>query len=162
MLRESMRIDPLNGNDGTGVLGRMTDVLNSLGHNVGAFSVDRYSVALVGSPGLSESPAIVSRNGIPDTYLYDIESTLPKLHNKTLAQSPMFGETWSDALIKSLGSNKALKTEFDKVTLSTTFGSSYLSRQLETVAKLIKTRSIRGTDVDVFYVEIGGFDTHLK
>lgn len=37
MQRESKRIDPLDGNSGTGVLGRMTDVLNSLGHNVGAF-----------------------------------------------------------------------------------------------------------------------------
>ena len=162
MQRESKRIDPLDGNSGTGVLGRMTDVLNSLGHNVGAFSVDRYSVALVGTPGLSDSPAIVNRNGVPDAYLYDVENIFPNLHNKTLSQSPMFSETWSDALIKSLSTNKALKGELDQVTLSTTFGSSYLSRQLETVAKLIKTRSNRGADVDVFYVETGGFDTHFK
>ena len=44
MQRESKRIDPLDVNSGTGVLGRMTDVLNSLGHNVGAFSVDKYVI----------------------------------------------------------------------------------------------------------------------
>lgn len=105
---------------------------------------------------------IVNRNGVPKTYFYDIESTLPNLHNETLNDSPIFGETWSDAFIKSLSTNKALSAELEGVALNTTFGTSYLSQQLQTVAKLIKTRAKRGADVDVFYVETGGFDTHFK
>jgi uncharacterized protein (DUF1501 family) len=34
------------------------------------------------------------------------------------------------------------------------------SSQMETVAKMMKTKDSRGSDRDVFYVEIPGFDTH--
>ena len=43
MQRETKRIDPYESASGTGVLGRMSDVLTGKGHNVGSFSIDRFS-----------------------------------------------------------------------------------------------------------------------
>lgn len=55
MQQETKRLDPYQTSSGTGILGRMSDVLTNEGHNVGSFSVDRFSVALVGKPGVTES-----------------------------------------------------------------------------------------------------------
>ena len=157
MQRESKRLDPYELSGGTGVVGRMADELVRRGHNVGSFSVDRFSVALVGVPGASGAPMIVNRNGIPEVYLVDaVEENLGKLHNRTSADSGFFAETWSSSLMNSLGINELLLTEMQEVSTNVTFPESYLSLQLETVARLISTREARGTDTDTFYVEIGG------
>ncbi len=155
--QETKRIDPYDSNVGTGVVGRMADVLNNLDHNVGSFSVDRFSVALVGTPGVSQTPIIVNRHGVPSVYLSDeLAQTLPLLHNATQPSSGFFGETWSNELMTSLGTNELLGQELDGVTTDTTFPTSYLSVQLETVARLMATREARGVDTDTFYVEAFG------
>ncbi len=135
----------------------MADVLNGIGHNVGLFSVDRFSVALVGKPGVSETPMIVNRNGVPSVYLdEELGSVVASLHNATPPDSGFYGETWSDELMKSLGTNELLSAELEGIETNTTFPTSYLSVQLATVSKLIATREARGVDTDTFYVEIGG------
>lgn len=40
------------------------------------------------------------------------------------------------------------------------FPESYLGNTLETISKLIATRHVRGVDVDTFYIDRNGFDTH--
>ena len=156
MQREAKRVDPYDTSSGTGVLGRMSDVLSQNGNNVGSFSVDRYSVALVGKPGISDAPMIVNRNGVPDVYLDDTIEYLSSLHTETAPDSGYFGETWSASLIESLGINAVLSAELKNVEIGTTFPTSYLSTQLQTVTRLIATREARGADTDTFYVEIGG------
>lgn len=159
--RETKRIDPYDSDAGTGVVGRMADILNGLGHNVGSFSVDRFSVALVGTPGVTQTPMIVNRYGVPSVYLGDdLAQTLPLLHNATPSDSGFFGETWSNELMTSLGTNALLGEELNDVTTNTPFPTSYLSTQLQTVARLIATREARGVDTDTFYVEAFGYDTH--
>ena len=156
MQREAKRVDPYDTNSGTGVLGRVADVLTKNGNNVGSFSVDRYSIALIGKPGMSDAPMIVNRNGVPDKYLDDISDYIPNLHKETTADSGYFGETWSASLIEGLSTNDVLSAELKNVEVGTAFPNSYLARQLETVARLIATRESRGVDTDVFYVETGG------
>jgi hypothetical protein len=156
MQREAKRVDPYDTSSGTGVLGRMSDVLSQNGNNVGSFSVDRYSVALVGKPGISDAPMIVNRNGVPDVYLDDTIEYLSSLHTETAPDSGYFGETWSASLIESLGTNEVLSAELKNVEIGTTFPNSYLASQLQTVTRLIATREARGADTDTFYVEIGG------
>jgi len=161
MQREAKRVDPYSVASGTGVLGRMADYLAKNGHNVGSFSVDRYSVALVGKPGVSAAPMIVNRNGVPSVYLKDrTRELLPNLHNRTESDSGFFAETWSEELIRSLGINDLLSAELSQVTTNIEFPTDYLSSQLATVSRLIATRNARGVDTDTFYVEMGGYDTH--
>jgi hypothetical protein len=157
MQRETKRVDPYEATSGTGVLGRMADVLSSTGHNVGSFSVDRFSVALVGKPGESSPPMIVNNRGIPQVYLDDTKDILPKLHNASQADSSgIFGETWSSSLIKSVGTNELLRNELNNINANVEFPDSSLGRSLETVSRLIASREARGVDVDTFYVETGG------
>ena len=156
MQQETKRVDPHDIYSGTGILGRMADVLSESGHNTGSFSVDRFSTALVGSPVYTGSPMIVNRNGVPDLYLDDTKELLSDLHKATTYDSGYFAETWSSELISSININDLLGSELDKVTLDTEFPNTNLARQLKTVAKLIGTRSARGVDVDTFYVEVGG------
>ena len=60
-----------------------------------------------------------------------------------------------------MGLNDVLATTLKSTTLTQTFSKrNNVSRQFETVAKMIKANSIRGSERDVFYVEQVGFDTH--
>ena len=66
-------------------------------------------------------------------------------------------------LHQSLHENEMLYEALKSVNLNTEFSQEYwLSRQLETVAKMMKTKSTRGSDRDVYYVETGSFDTHAS
>lgn len=157
MQREAKRVDPFGLNSGTGVLGRMTDILSRQGHNVGSFSVDRFSVALVGQPGATAAPMIVNRDGVPAVYLEKkTRDIIKQIHNSSHPESGFFGDTWSAALSESLNTNDLLSAELEGIQLKTEFPTSYLSRQLGTVSKIIASRNARGVNADTFYVEVGG------
>lgn len=47
----AQRVDPLKAGKSTGVLGRIRDALTKQGKSVGAFSIDRNSISLIGEPG---------------------------------------------------------------------------------------------------------------
>lgn len=156
MQREAKRVDPYDLSSGTGVLGRMTDILTRDGSNVGSFSVDRFSVALAGKPGISDAPMIVDRGGVPRVYLDDTQADLAKLHNTSHQDSGIFADTWSSSLMKSIGSNERLSSELANVTTQVQFPNTNLGNTLKTISRLIATRHVRGVDVDTFYIEKGG------
>jgi uncharacterized protein (DUF1501 family)/uncharacterized protein (DUF1800 family) len=162
MQLETKRIDPLEQKANTGVLGRMVDTLSKKGFVVGSFSLDRYSVSIVGEPGVSSSPMIVSSgNGVTPFYASTkLRGLLPSLHELADLDSGYFSDTWSQALMQSIDINDLLSTALLNVSTTTAFPNTYLGRQLRTVSRLIATRDQRGVDTDTFYVEIGGFDTH--
>ncbi len=160
--REAKRIDPYDAYSNTGVLGRMTDVLAGMGHNVGTFSVDRFGLAVVGSPGVSAAPIIVDWQGIPPMYFNEIDEMIGSLHNLTVSDSGFFGETWSDELMKSLTTNSLLTETLKDKETETVFPASHLSQQFATVSRLIKSRESRGVDRDTFYVEIHGENIKRK
>jgi len=156
MQRETKRIDPFDSSIGTGILGRMADILSLKGRNVGSFSVDQFSVALIGEPGITKAPFIVDRNGIPQLYFDDMLDDLDKLHNISHTESGIFADTWSSSLMESLGVNQLLSAGLANLTVTATFPNTLLGQSLETVSKLIATKDLRGVDVDTFYVEHGG------
>ena len=157
MQRESQRIDPYNTNMGTGVLGRMTDILSQDGHSIGSFSIDGNSVAPAGKPGVTNAPMILGRNGLPTIHLDDNTiDTILKLHNNTHYDSGIFAETWSSSLQTSFDTNELLGEKLANVTIQTEFPESILSSSLKTVAKVIATRDTRGSDVDTFFLQLEG------
>jgi len=162
MQLETKCVDPLQRQSNTGVLGRMTDVLTKKGHVVGSFSLDRYSVSILGQPGVSAAPMIVSSgNGVTPFYASNtLRGLIPTLHKQSQVDSGYFSEAWSNALMQSINVNELLSTALLNVSTSSVFPNTYLGQQLRTVARLIATRTKRGVDTDTFYVEIGGFDTH--
>jgi uncharacterized protein (DUF1501 family) len=63
--------------------------------------------------------------------------------------------------LQGIGENELLFEALDSATLQQTFTETNdLSQQFATVAKMIKTRDVRGSDRDIFYVEQSGYDTH--
>ena len=63
----------------------------------------------------------------------------------------------SHIMDSAIAANTALQTSQE---VTVTFPNTGLGRQLKQVARLIKTRSGLGINRQVFYVQIGGFDTH--
>ena len=156
MRTEAKRVDPYDVSEGTGVLGRMSDVMTSKGYNVGSFSVDEVSVALAGKAGVSNAPVTVNRDGVGEVYLDEVKEVMSKLHNHTASDSGIFAETWSSSLLRSIEINQLLADETEGLTTKTEFPSSYLGKTFSTVSRLIATREARGVDIDTFYIEKKG------
>lgn len=165
MQQAAQRVDPLKKEDATGILGRMRDALTRKGLSVGAFSINARSISLIGEPGLTASPMILTGNGIttfneaPSSE--NMDATIALLNGKTNATSTgVFGDWYSDTLVKSLSHNQLLYDTLTGKETEHSFPNSHLGRQLEMAAKMISSREERGTDADMFFLSTGGWDTH--
>ena len=92
---------------------------------------------------------------------------LPAIGNLTATvSSSMFAETWASSLHETLARSATLRAAQDATTLAQDFaaadGDNKLADQLQQVAVLIKARELLGSERDVFYVTVGGFDTHSE
>lgn len=74
-----------------------------------------------------------------------------------LAASSNYLKAASDVTDAALDANTALQSSQD---VSTLFPNTSLGLQLKQVARLIKSRDGLNTNRQVFYVQVGGFDTH--
>jgi len=149
---------------GFGVCGRMADMSRNAGFKAGSTSVSGVAEALVSklTPLFVVDPYGIEKiNPIP--WAKDIIGSIKRLNKVERIGSSIYGETWSDMLLRALGENQLLYDAFTESSLNATFNEdNYLSLQFEAVSKLIKSRNVRGVDRDVFYVETGGFDTHAN
>ncbi len=173
MQQELKRVDPFDTTAGTGVMGRIRDALTKKGINSGSLAIDGNSIALTGYPGVSTPTSIIGNGGISQfdkrqTYR---ETSLPQddfhakvlgMNSATESDSGFFAETWSSVLTRSLSENSKLLTALESVTTSVEFPNSALGRKLEMVAKLMQTSETRNVNRDLFYLEIGGFDSHAN
>ena len=164
MQRETQAVDPYEEIFGTGVGGRMAGVLSSDDVSMGVFGIDQSAATLVGIPGESPDPFILSQSGIkefnPASSAADMMARITALNEATNADSGFFAETWSDGLLKSIANNELLYTTLEGATTTNTFPDTDFGRKLRMVAQMIGTRDTRGVDTDIFYVEMGGYDTH--
>lgn len=166
MQEEAQKVDPFDGAFGTGVLGRMCDTLQKKGYNVQPITVEDATVATVGSPGSAVDPLIVSPYGanpfnpLPNGETFDPRPYLDQLNNATSLQSSLFGETWSRRLQTALFDNEALVQALSTTQLATTFPDTEYGAKLKAVATLIASHNRRGTDREVFYVNLDGWDHH--
>ena len=90
----------------------------------------------------------------------DMATTIELLNGKTKTESGVFGEFYSDTLLKSLTHNELLYNTVSQKATTVSFPNSGLGSQLAMVAKMIDTRTERGADADVFFTSTGGWDTH--
>lgn len=177
MQEETQRVDPFKYSPGTGVFGRMNDVLSGLTgklnnlYQVGSISIDTQSIALVGKPKKSVDPVIVSSSGAKkfDPYPWsnrskwsttNLQPAINKLNNATSIQSSLFGETWSSLFLRSIDESDLLVQALSSAVITKTFSSHEYSQKLLQVAKLINSTLIRRVDRDVFNVNMGGWDHH--
>jgi uncharacterized protein (DUF1501 family) len=166
MILELQKIDAFDLARGTGILGRVSDSLKKKGYKVQPISIQDANVATVGLPGQAVDPLIVSPYGISKFNpvatgeTFNPREYVDKLTNLTYLQSSIYGDTWSQRLQSALYDNKKLLDSLSGVSLSQTFPNTEFGVKLKSVASLISSHQQRGTDRDVFYVQLNYWDHH--
>jgi uncharacterized protein (DUF1501 family) len=148
---------------GSGVCGRMLDILSEKGYNPGAISTFGFASTL--RSDLSTTLVIDPMNGYqkfnPTGQITgDISDKVKQVNAASTIHSSFFGETWSNILSYSIDENNLLYNQLNRTEVETTFPETKLGLQLEAVARVMKTKDLRGTDRDIFNVRYDGFDFH--
>merc|ERR1712157_498289 len=168
MQEDSKREDLFDKYAGSGVIGRMADVLTQKGIPINTFSIDGAQVALIGEAGEGgPSPFTLSSNGLaafnqnPEVPTESIKA----LNSKTTADSGFFAETWSLKLSESLENQDILKDALDSATIKSDITEDDLDnsgflRELIMCTRIMQTRDIRKVKRDACYVQEGGWDHH--
>ena len=172
MSREQMALDPHDMNSGTGVGGRMLDMLKKNGYQTSGNTIDGTSLLNIGDSYYGNPTSTVATG---DLELIDEHSTLESNNMLNLVKqlngigesgNSMFGETWSDRLSKSL-SEYETAIEIDKAIKSGEFNmDGYRNRngvpgmQLRAAAQYMKSRNLRKVDREVYVVHQDGYDMH--
>ena len=161
MQSEVKKVDAYRNFSGTGVLGRLADVMSRSGFRTGNVAVDEVSEA---STGRIARPMVINEKNIenfaPMSTSGLFKAAVRRLNDATSWRSSMMGETWSRIITDSLSENALIYNTLQDFETSIDFSKDSISRQLETVARLISTRRCRGVEREVFYVKSGGWDTH--
>ena len=181
MQREIVKVDPYDKIVGTGIMGRAKDMLRKNGHVVNTISIDNPSIAVDGMGGDSPPATIVGRRGSqkfamrPDEESeFDIEKHTRALNAKVNEFSGIFGETWSQQLIRGIDEAKEYKSIMDRAKLDENVwtkngkpnftGKAKLEQEhwekWSTISKLIQKKDLRNTDRDFFFTELGSWDHH--
>lgn len=78
-----------------------------------------------------------------------------------LPHQNLFEAEFAKITKRSIANNALLTSALQNVTINTPFPpNSYLSRQLQMIAKLIFARETLGMRRQIFFCEVGGYDTH--
>jgi uncharacterized protein (DUF1501 family) len=148
---------------GRGACGRMLDILSEKGYNPGAISTNGIASTL--RSDVLTTLVVDSKNGYqkfnPTGQLTgSVADKVKEVNAASSIRSSFFGETWSNILSQSIDENDLLYDQFNDTEVDTTFPETDLGMQLEIVAKVMKTKDLRGTDRDIFNVRYDGFDFH--
>ncbi len=149
----------------TGWGGRLVDLLGTGGH---------LDAVALSSGGLFIEGATVHGNLIPadgSLYLSGMNAWPQSAVDARKAALAQMLNASNPNLIAA-AANKSLANGVDLITdlqaaaasanITTTFPGTPLSQQLKTVAKLIKMRAAKGPGRQVYFVGMGGFDTHSQ
>jgi hypothetical protein len=124
----------------------MADVLNKIGFSPNTLSVNGVADALVGL--FTKTLILDPFKGVdklnPRSSAQPIWDSVKKLNAATNIGSSIFGETWSNLLFESTQGSNLLKDAVESTTLLTTFPNNELGSRLELIAKLIKSKDVRG------------------
>ncbi len=154
------KMDINKARPGSGIGGRMVDILIKNGYSAGTVSVYGIAEALVSDlASLFVADPFDYQLFNPMTWAQPLWNTVKHLNKFSNLGSGLFSETWSNMLLQSLGENALLYNAISTTQVDTNFPETKLGKQLETIAKLIKTKDSRGTDRDIFYARHGSFDT---
>jgi hypothetical protein len=138
---------------GRGVGGRITDVLLKRSINAGTVSTYGLANALVST--LASLFVLDPRVGFerlnPMPWAESIIDEIKNLNNATNLGSGLFAETWGNLLYQAIGENDILYNSLKDVSLPTEFPvDNNFGRQLNVVAKSVKTKSSRGESIHSF------------
>ncbi|MDO6762939.1 DUF1501 domain-containing protein [Agarivorans sp. 1_MG-2023] len=143
--------------------GRILELLNQ-NNNFGS------NISLSGNnlwqTGPNAIPFAMNKSGITRVNAYNSSSQRTQALRQQLEQmfsqaSHPLAKSYSDKLDTSIGNTEQLNTALESATEFTdVFSDSNLSKQLLAVAKTLSVQSQFGVGRQVFFVGMGGFDTH--
>jgi cullin-associated NEDD8-dissociated protein 1 len=148
---QNLHADSLNAK---GIFGRIGDMLTT-----NKFRANTYSMA--GSVKILQGsipPRVVGRNGVERIHYSNEIDIIKQL--TTQHSSSHFMNTYSDMVYDALNITESIGTLFKDSRTNTQFSSHSLSTQLQNVARIMNLRSSLESERDMFFVQIGGFDTH--
>ena len=177
MREETKKIDAYDIQRGSGILGRLNDILiskfDAAANSIGI--VDN-SIALRGIDALGTPILIIGRDGPMDFRNLDndgetsfyIEQKAVDINSDQDAFSGIFGDIWSDTFVNGVYDGERLSnfitnniTGLDPLIWTpVSEEDEVLSQKFQTLAKMIQTRQQRGVDRDTFNIEFGSFDHH--
>jgi hypothetical protein len=167
MTLEAQFVDALREHVGTGVLGRMLDVLGTEGYSVGPFGIDRDAPILEGDEELARQVDVVRNSGaerfyqrkVSDVSEADMIEYFKTLNGASELNSGLFANHFSKTFINSANKTEFLRQVADDVAL-TQWYSGELGGRLQMVSKLILSHAERNTNRDAFFIQLGEYDTH--
>ena len=147
-----------------GVLGRIIDALNRGGsggaasYRTGTYSLDGMKKMLEGE----RAPVVLDKSGVVSfAHQAELQEALSGLTlGGNRSYKSIFGESWADALQDSLSTSQTLGAATSSVSLTTSFPTDTLGKRFEQVARVIAARAALQEERQVFFVPLGGWDTH--
>ena len=165
MEQESFKVDAFKQQDGTGILGRLTDILGNR-MATSRIAIDGGSSNLIGDPTIGLKVDVIAARGPDQFYVNDtlsLKQIINKLNNATIeGSSSIHANFWSQSFVDSNDKSNSYVSMLDTVSDSSSIDASNgLGKQLNMIYKLIKLSESRGVNRDVFAVTMDGFDTHF-
>jgi len=173
MQKEAQSVDPSKKKAGTGVGGRLMDILKRNGYQTATNTVNGNALLNKGdsfynNPSWTVSTrkfaALDDRSSVGSEMLEIIK----ELNGVANSDTSKFGETWSSRLAQSLFEYDMAK-EVDRAVQSGAFDmSNYgdattsIAIELKAVAQHMKSRHMRKVDREVYFVDQHGFDDHFS
>jgi len=160
--KEAQQIDPNQEQVGTGVLGRIGDLLMMKGYNSGSYAMEDDRTVLTG--GGSEFSNVYSLKTLNPFNQRSSSSKMSSLifdmNSGHTSRSGIFGRTWSGLIKQSLLQNEEMLNTLGDVHNQGNFSDTNLGNQLNTISNIIRKRSVLENNRQFFMARKGGFDTH--
>lgn len=151
-----------SGNNTTlGWAGRLMDVLSSDADAISpTFSLNGYAQLLNGS---DHSANLINASSLPKMNAIN-NTQRRKSFDQVMNLSPLaaFGREFDRVKGDSISIRDTLATAIDSIPEEGHFPDTSLSHQLHTVARLIKSSDQLGHQKQIYFVGLGGFDTHAN
>jgi len=148
------------GASARGVGGRLGDALAAEDFKTSSFSVAGTSTW---SEGFTTSTEIIDRlsGAVRLSEYTNLKSAIDNITG--IEHTNIYGEEYTHQFSVAIESSENLGAYLDRATLSTTYApKSGLAQRLKQVSRLIATKTMRKAERDLFFVTIGGWDSHTN
>lgn len=151
--------DKLNvGNNPNGLIPMVTSIAGAQIYTTGQNTLP-LAIAQANTGATNNLTSILVPSGLPNTSTNAIvnarKSAFTSLRGQDLSSN--YVAAASNVMNTAMSANQALQSAQE---VTTAFPTTGIGRQLKQVARMIKSRDNLNINRQVFYVQIGGFDTH--
>jgi len=166
MQEQISRLDPFRKAHGTEILGRLSDALSLNNYSVNGFALDAPISVLEGKDHKIKKIAVDTLSGLqrfnPAPSSDDFSAKIGQLNGKSGLHNNVYSDTWSSSMQNSIGLNEEFYWAHEMSDLKSSFPQTKEGRKFEFVSKMIASNDCRGSERDIFFVGIDGYDHHAN